>query len=97
MDQRTPFRATPGREGAGAADAGAAREAVEWAVSHLSEREAVFARADLLAGALAWDPGAVSMAEAEREVAEDGEGGSTARGGLARSEGRAHHGQGRRI
>ena len=37
-----------------------------WA--HLSEREAVFARADLLAGALAWDPGAVAMPEAEREV-----------------------------
>ena len=58
-----------GREGTGAADAGAAREAVEWAVAHLSEREAVFSRASLLAGALAWDPGAVSMAEAEREVA----------------------------
>ncbi len=58
-----------GREGAGVADAGAAREAVEWAVAHLSERETVFARADLLTGALAWAPGAVSMAEAEREVA----------------------------
>ena len=61
------------REGAGAAretsrDRGLAGEAVEWAVAHLSEREAVFARADLLAGALAWDPGAVAMPEAEREV-----------------------------
>ena len=44
------------------------RDAVEWAVSHLSEREAVFARADLLAGALVWDPGAVAMPEAERGV-----------------------------
>ena len=49
--------------------AGPAREAVEWAVAHLAEREAVFSRAGLLTGALAWDPGAVSMAEAEREVA----------------------------
>ncbi|MYA96179.1 MAG: relaxase domain-containing protein, partial [Nitrospinae bacterium] len=46
-----------------------AREAVEWAVAHLAEREAVFDRAALLAGALAWRPGAVSMAGAEREVA----------------------------
>ena len=46
-----------------------AREAVEWAVAHLSEREAVFDRAALLAGALAWRPGAVSMTGAEREVA----------------------------
>ena len=45
-----------------------AREAVEWAVAHLSEREAVFDRAALLAGALAWRPGAVSMEGAEREV-----------------------------
>ena len=62
-----------GREGAGAAretsrDRGLAGEAVEWAVAHLSEREAVFARADLIAGALAWDPGAVAMPEAEHEV-----------------------------
>ena len=46
-----------------------AREAVEWAVAHLAEREAVFDRAALLAGALAWRPGAVSMTGAEREVA----------------------------
>ena len=47
----------------------AAGQAVEWAVAHLAEREAVFARADLLAAALAWRPGAVAMADAEREVA----------------------------
>ena len=52
-----------------AADVEPAREAVEWAVAHLAEREAVFDRADLLAGALAWRPGAVSMSGAEREVA----------------------------
>ncbi len=56
-------RSAPARE------AEPAREAVEWAVAHLAEREAVFDRAALLAGALAWRPGAVSMAGAEREVA----------------------------
>ena len=55
--------------GRSAADVEPAREAVEWAVAHLAEREAVFDRADLLAGALAWRPGAVSMANAVREVA----------------------------
>ncbi|MYA97070.1 MAG: conjugative relaxase, partial [Nitrospinae bacterium] len=55
--------------GRGAADVEPAREAVEWAVAHLAERESVFDRAALLAGALAWRPGAVSMAGAQREVA----------------------------
>ena len=52
-------------------DQGAAREAgeaVEWAVAHLSEREAVFARADALAAALAWRPGVVSVEAAERAL-----------------------------
>ena len=40
-----------------------------WALAHLSEREAVFARADLFAATLAHAPGAVTIAEAEREVA----------------------------
>ena len=44
-------------------------EAVAWAMAHLSEREAVFARADLFAAALAHAPGTVSMEEAEREIA----------------------------
>ena len=48
--------------------AGPAREAVEWAVAHLAEREAVFARTDILAGALAWRPGAVTAGAAERAV-----------------------------
>ena len=39
-------------------------------VEHLSEREAVFGRADLLAAALAHGPGtSIGIAEAEREVA----------------------------
>ena len=38
-------------------------------MAHLSEREAVFARADLFAAALAHAPGTVTIAEAEREVA----------------------------
>ncbi|MYI75948.1 MAG: AAA family ATPase, partial [Acidobacteria bacterium] len=43
--------------------------ATAWAVGHLSEREAVFARTDLLAAALAWKPGAVTIREAEAAVA----------------------------
>ena len=46
-----------------------AAEAVAWAMAHLSEREAVFSRTDLFAAALAHAPGAVAIAEAEREVA----------------------------
>ena len=38
-------------------------------MEHLSEREAVFARNDLFAAALAYAPGRTTMAEAEREVA----------------------------
>ena len=45
-----------------------ASEAVAWALAHLSEREAVFPRADLYAAALAHAPGAVTISEAEREV-----------------------------
>ena len=62
-----------GLEGSGEArepsrDQGIAGEAVEWAVSHLAEREAVFARAEALAAALAWRPGAVSVEAAERAL-----------------------------
>ena len=46
-----------------------AARAVAWAVSHLSEREAVFSRTGLLASALAWSPGAASAADIEREMA----------------------------
>ena len=60
---------TQDRGAAAAAEREPAAEAVGWAMEHLSEREAVFARADLLAAALAHEPGRVTMAEAEREVA----------------------------
>ncbi len=44
-------------------------EAVAWAMAHLSEREAVFSRADLFAAALAHVPGTIAIEEVEREVA----------------------------
>ena len=53
----------------GPSERGPAGEAVAWALAHLSEREAVFARADLYAAALAYAPGAVTMAAVERGVA----------------------------
>ena len=43
--------------------------AITWAVEHLSEREAVFAKTDLLAAALAWKPGSATIGEAEAAVA----------------------------
>ena len=46
-----------------------AAQAVDWAVAHLSEREAVFSRNDLFAAALAHSPGAAAMENVEREVA----------------------------
>ncbi len=45
-----------------------ADRAAAWAVAHLSEREAVFARTDLLTATLAWSPGKVSIGEAEAAV-----------------------------
>ena len=60
---------TPGRETAPEPQSSPAAEAVAWAMAHLSEREAVFARADLLAAALAHGPGRTTIGEAEREVA----------------------------
>ena len=50
-------------------EAGPAAGAVAWAMAHLSEREAVFARSDLYAAALAAAPGAASIGDVEREVA----------------------------
>ena len=61
-----------------AAQADAAREAVDWALAHLSERDAVFANTHLLASALAYNPGSSSIGEIERAV-----------GGL-KQEGRLH-------
>ena len=68
-----------------AARADPGREAVDWALAHLSERDAVFARTDLLAAALAYSPGAAPIGEIERAVA-----------GLER-EGRLHAGRGQRT
>ena len=66
-------RALGGERGAEAAveaeGPGPASLAVDWAVAHLSEREAVFARTGLLASALTWNPGAASIGDVEREVA----------------------------
>ena len=45
-----------------------ADRAAAWAVEHLSEREAVFARTDLLTATLAWSPGKVAIGEAEAAV-----------------------------
>ena len=64
-DPRTFMAAAPGQ--VPARDAAAAP--VAWATAHLSERGAVFKRAELLAGALAYAPGTVTMAAVEREVA----------------------------
>ena len=69
----------PGKDGAAprqadlfehAARADPAREAVDWALSHLSERDAVFGATDLLAAALAHNPGSVSVEAIERAVGE---------------------------
>ena len=61
---------TPGRGPAAySSPPSPAAEAVAWALAHLSEREAVFARTDLFAAALAHAPGAVAIADVEREVA----------------------------
>ena len=46
-----------------------AEEAAAWAVEHLSERRAVFGHGDLLAAALAREPGAVTAEAAERAMA----------------------------
>ena len=51
-----------------AASAESARKAVDWAVAHLSERAAVFGSTDLLAAALAFDPGAATIGAVERAV-----------------------------
>ena len=47
----------------------AAGDAARWAVEHLSERQAVFGHTDLLAATLGRDPGAVTVAAAERAIA----------------------------
>ena len=64
--ERLPAGGGPGAE---AAPLSPAAEALAWAMAHLSEREAVFARSDLLSAALSHRPGAVAIGEAEHEVA----------------------------
>ena len=68
MDRGSPEAeaAVHGENGRQAGDP--ASRAVDWAMAHVSEREAVFARGDLIAAALAWQPGAVSIKGAERAV-----------------------------
>ena len=56
------------RHGGTPAYGDAALHAVSWATEHLSEREAVFARSDLLAAALAWKPGTVSVEAAGKAI-----------------------------
>ncbi len=46
-----------------------ADRAVAWAVAHVSEREAVFSRTQLLAAGLSWQPGLVAIEDAEQAVA----------------------------
>ena len=62
-----------------------ASEAVAWAVGHLSERQAVFSHADLLATTLGLAPGAVSVEAAEKAV-----GRMEAQGGLHAATGTNH-------
>ena len=57
------------RRGAKSGMESEADRAAAWAVAHLAEREAVFARTDLLAAVLAWRPGVMMIGEAEDAVA----------------------------
>ena len=66
---RGASRAAERGEDAGRAGQSPADAAVAWAVAHLSEREAVFSRTDLLAAVLAWNPGEVTVGEAEAAAA----------------------------
>jgi len=68
MDRGSPEIEAGARGENGRQAGGPASRAVDWAVAHVSEREAVFARGDLIAAALAWQPGAVSIENAERAV-----------------------------
>ena len=65
--------------------------AVDWALAHLSERQAVFSRTDLLTAILSRAPGAVMIDEAEREVAALEEAGDAACRRHPRGGGLAHH------
>ena len=66
--EREPTEALPAEKDRTAPESGREKEAVEWAAAHLSEREAVFTRTDLLTAALASYPGAVSVEGAEGSI-----------------------------
>ena len=51
-----------------AARADPARAAVDWALAHLSERDAVFSNTDLLAAALTFEPGSAPAGAIERVI-----------------------------
>ena len=74
----------------------AAEQAMAWAVLHLSEREAVFSRTGLLAAALAWNPGAVTIGDAENTVARLEKAGTLHAANLPVRGEFPHHGQGGR-
>ena len=69
LDGAKGGRDRPSAEHRGELFESAAREAVDWALAHLSERDAVFAKTDLLAAALAYGPGAASIGAIEKAVA----------------------------
>ena len=66
--EREPTEVVPAEKDRTAPESGREKEAVEWAAAHLSEREAVFSRTDLLTAALASYPGAVSVEGAEGSI-----------------------------
>ena len=69
--EREPETSTWGPAGRGSILAGNeyfVTDAVNWAVEYLSEREAVFSHADLLASVLAVEPGSVTVGEAEAAI-----------------------------
>ena len=71
LEGKEKERAEAARQGdlfESAARTGPAREAVDWALAHLSERDAVFSRTGLLAAALSYSPGSASMREIEGTV-----------------------------
>ena len=67
-EDRRPEASRQGDLFESAARADPAREAADWALAHLSERDAVFSRTGLLAAALAYSPGSASMREIEGAV-----------------------------
>ena len=67
-EDRRPKAARQGDLFESAARTDPAREAVDWALAHLSERDAVFSRTGLLAAALAYSPGSASMRKIEGAV-----------------------------